>query len=70
MGLDATVGPVGKMVVLTVLMVAEMELGFIKARQIAGIAKAKGFYRGRQSALNRDKVRELCSQWLGATEIG
>jgi DNA invertase Pin-like site-specific DNA recombinase len=37
----STDGPMGK-VMLTVLgMVAEMELGFIRERQLAGIAKAK-----------------------------
>jgi DNA invertase Pin-like site-specific DNA recombinase len=38
----STAGPLGRMVLTVLGMVAEMELGFIKERQDAGIAKAKG----------------------------
>ena len=58
--------------VLTVLgMVAEMELGFIKERQAAGIAKAKakGVYKGRPVSLDHDQIRNLRTQGLGATAI-
>ena len=57
--------------VLTVLgMVAEMELGFIKERQAAGIekAKAKGIYEGRPVSLDHHQIRTLRSEGLGATK--
>jgi DNA invertase Pin-like site-specific DNA recombinase len=43
-----TGGPMGRMVLTVLGMVAEMELGFIRDRQRAGIdaAKAKGIYKG------------------------
>ena len=45
-----TGGPMGRMVLTVLGMVAEMELGFIRDRQRAGIeaAKAKGIYKGRR----------------------
>jgi DNA invertase Pin-like site-specific DNA recombinase len=51
--------------------VSEMELGFIKERQRAGIeaAKAKGVYKGRPSSLDHDKIKELHAQGMGATAI-
>jgi DNA invertase Pin-like site-specific DNA recombinase len=66
-----TAGPIGK-VVLTVLgMVAEMELGFIRDRQRAGIerAKAKGVYRGRPVSFDHARIVALREQGMGATEI-
>ena len=59
-------------VVLTVLgMVAEMELGFIKERQRAGIeaAKAKGTYKGRPVKLDWQRIRAMKSEGKGPTEI-
>jgi DNA invertase Pin-like site-specific DNA recombinase len=67
----STAGPMGK-VMLTVLgMVAEMELGFIKERQAAGIAKAKakGVYRGRKPSIEPLEVMKLANDGKGATEI-
>ncbi|MET0527140.1 MAG: recombinase family protein [Microvirga sp.] len=67
----STAGPMGK-VMLTVLgMVAEMELGFIKERQKAGIekAKAEGVYKGRPITLNHAQVKTLHAQGIGATAI-
>ena len=67
----STAGPMGK-VMLTVLgMVAEMELGFIKERQKAGIekAKAEGVYKGRPVTLNHAQVKTLHAQGIGATAI-
>lgn len=67
----STDGPMGK-VMLTVLgMVAEMEHGFIRERQRAGIdaAKAKGVYQGRPVTLDHDKVRKLHKEGIGATAI-
>ena len=66
-----TDGPMGR-VVLTVLgMVAEMELGFIRDRQRAGIdaAKAKGIYKGRPVTFDRARIVSLRKEGMGATEI-
>lgn len=67
----STDGPMGKMVLTVLGMVAEMELGFIKERQRDGIAKAKaeGKYVGRKATLNHLKVRELHGQGVGPSEI-
>jgi DNA invertase Pin-like site-specific DNA recombinase len=66
-----TAGPLGKMVLTVLGMVAEMELGFIKERQAAGIAKAKaaGVYGGRPVSLDHAQIRTLRSQGMGATAI-
>ena len=66
-----TSGPMGRMVLTVLGMVAEMELGFMKERQRAGIekAKAEGVYRGRPAKIDHGKIRELRSQGMGATEI-
>lgn len=67
----STAGPLGRMVLTVLGMVAEMELGFIKERQAAGIAKAKakGIYKGRPVSLDHDQIRTLRSEGLGATAI-
>jgi DNA invertase Pin-like site-specific DNA recombinase len=67
----STAGPLGKMVLTVLGMVAEMELGFIKERQAVGIAKAKaeGVYKGRPASLDHERIRTLRSQGLGATAI-
>jgi DNA invertase Pin-like site-specific DNA recombinase len=66
-----TAGPMGRMVLTVLGMVAEMELGFIRERQRAGIERAKvaGVYRGRPAKLDHSKIRELRAQGMGATEI-
>ena len=67
----STQGPMGK-VMLTVLgMVAEMELGFIRERQQAGIkkAKARGVYRGRPVSLDHERIRAMHAEGKGASEI-
>jgi DNA invertase Pin-like site-specific DNA recombinase len=66
-----TAGPVGKMVLTVLGMVAEMELTFIKERQRAGIeaAKAKGVYKGRPVTLDHAKLLELHRSGLGPTAI-
>ena len=66
-----TSGPMGTMMLNVLGMVSEMELGFIKERQRAGIeaAKAKGVYKGRPSSLDHDKIKELHAQGMGATAI-
>lgn len=64
-------GPVGRMVLTVLGMVAEMELGFIKERQRAGIdaAKAKGIYKGRPVTFDRARIVSLRKEGMGATEI-
>jgi DNA invertase Pin-like site-specific DNA recombinase len=66
-----TGGPMGKMVLTVLGMVAEMELGFIHERQRAGIeaAKAKGVYKGRPATIDHSRIVELRKQGMGATEI-
>ena len=50
---------------------AEMELGFIRDRQRAGIdaAKAKGIYKGRPVTFDRARIVSLRKEGMGATEI-
>jgi DNA invertase Pin-like site-specific DNA recombinase len=66
-----TCGPMGRMVITVLGMVAEMELGFIKERQRAGIeaAKARDVYKGRPVKFDRARILELRKQGMGATEI-
>jgi len=66
-----TSGAMGTMVLTVLGMVSEMELGFIKERQRAGIekAKSKGVYKGRPSSLDHYRIKELKSQGMGATAI-
>jgi DNA invertase Pin-like site-specific DNA recombinase len=66
-----TCGPMGKMVLTVLGMVAEMELGFIRDRQRAGIdaAKAKGIYKGRPVTFDRARIVSLRKEGMGATEI-
>jgi DNA invertase Pin-like site-specific DNA recombinase len=64
-------GPKGRMVLTVLGVVAEMELGFIRDRQRAGIdaEKAKGVYEGRPVAFDRACIIALRKQGMGATEI-
>ena len=66
-----TGGPMGRMVLTVLGMVAEMELGFIRDRQRAGIdaAKAKGIYEGRPVTFDRARIVSLRKEGMGATEI-
>ena len=52
-------------------MVAEMELGFIRDRQRAGIdaAEAKGVCKGRPPTFDRARIVILRKEGMGATEI-
>lgn len=67
----STSGPMGRMVLTVLGMVAEMELGFIRDRQRAGIDKAKerGVYKGRPVSLDHDKLLEMHRTGMGATAI-
>jgi DNA invertase Pin-like site-specific DNA recombinase len=66
-----TGGPMGRMVLTVLGMVAEMELGCIRDRQRAGIdaAKARGVYKGRPVTFDRSRIGALRKQGIGATEI-
>ena len=66
-----TGGAMGRMVLTVLGMVAEMELGFIRDRQRAGIdaAKAKGIYKGRPATFDRARIVSLRKDGMGATEI-
>ena len=66
-----TSGPMGTMMLTVLGMVSEMELGFIKERQRAGIDKAKaaGVYKGRPMSLDHDKIKQLKAEGMGATAI-
>jgi DNA invertase Pin-like site-specific DNA recombinase len=66
-----TGGPMGRMVLTVLGMVAEMELRFIRDRQRAGIdaAKAKGIYKGRPVTFDRARIVSLRKEGMGATEI-
>jgi DNA invertase Pin-like site-specific DNA recombinase len=56
-----TGGPMGRIVLTVLGMVAEMELRFIRDRQRAGIdaAKAKGIYKGRPATFDRARIVAL-----------
>ncbi len=66
-----TGGPMGRMVLTVLGMVAEMELSFIRDRQRAGIeaAKAKGVYKGRPVTFDHERIVELRKAGMGAAEI-
>jgi DNA invertase Pin-like site-specific DNA recombinase len=66
-----TGGPMGRMVLTVLGMVAEMELGFIRDRQRAGIdaAKAKGVYKGRPVTFDRARIVTLRKEGMGVSEI-
>jgi DNA invertase Pin-like site-specific DNA recombinase len=67
----STAGPMGKMVITVLGMVAEMELGFIRERQRVGIdaAKAKGIYKGRPVTLDHPRILAMRAEGDGATDI-
>jgi DNA invertase Pin-like site-specific DNA recombinase len=62
-----TGGPMGRMVLTVLGVVAEMELGFIRDRQRAGIdvAKAKGIYKGRPATFDRARLVSLRKEGMG-----
>lgn len=67
----STEGPMGKVILTTLSMVAEMELSFITERRKAGIeaAKAKGVYKGGTRQADYDRVRELVALGLSKAEV-
>src|SRR4029077_2671318 len=66
-----TGGPMGRMVLTVLGMVAEMELGFIRDRQRAGIeaAKAKGVYKGRPVTFDHERLLSYGSRDLGPLRL-
>jgi DNA invertase Pin-like site-specific DNA recombinase len=66
-----TKGPMGKMVLTVLGMVAEMELGFIRDRQRVGIeaARARGVYKGRPVSLDYKRIARMRASGQGATAI-
>ncbi|MCK0104389.1 recombinase family protein [Pseudohalocynthiibacter sp. F2068] len=66
-----TSGPMGKMILTVLGMVAEMELTFIKERQRAGIEKAKalGKFKGRPASIDKEAVAKLKAEGKGASQI-
>jgi DNA invertase Pin-like site-specific DNA recombinase len=66
-----TGGPMGRMGLTVLGMVAEMERAFIRDRRRAGIdaAKAKGVYKGRPATFNRARIVGPAQGRKGATEI-
>jgi DNA invertase Pin-like site-specific DNA recombinase len=67
----STKGDTGRIVLTVLGMVAEMERGFIKARQREGIAKAKeaGVYKGGRRRIDAERVRAMKQEGKGPTEI-
>lgn len=67
----SSVGPQGKIMFTVLGMVAEMERGFIKARQREGIAKAKeaGVYSGGKRRIDTAKVLAMRQAGSGPSEI-
>lgn len=67
----STSGPMGRVMITVLSMVAEMELQFITERRTAGIEKAKaaGKYKGRQPTVDRAKVRELVALGIPKAKI-
>jgi len=67
----STKGDTGRIVLTVLGMVAEMERGFIKARQRDGIAKAKaeGVYKGGKARIDTSKVLSLRQAGKGPSEI-
>lgn len=63
-----TAGDMGRMVITVLVMVADMELKFIRDRQRAGIeaAKSRGIYKGRRKSVDDEEIRRLAAE--GATK--
>lgn len=66
-----TGGDLGRIVITTLGMVAELERSFLLERQRVGIAaaKARGAYKGRRASVDRTAIRTLASEGLGPSAI-
>ena len=67
----STGGDLGRIVITTLGMVAELERSFLRERQRAGIAAAKerGVYKGRRKSVDPSAIALLQAQGLGPTAI-
>jgi len=67
----STGGDLGRIVITTLGMVAELERSFLRERQKTGIAAAKkrGVYKGRRKTIDRHTIRALAAQGVGPTKI-
>jgi len=67
----STGGDLGRIVITTLGMVAELERSFLRERQKAGIAAAKerGVYKGRRKSVDSSAIASLRAQGLGPTAI-
>lgn len=67
----STGGDLGRIVVTTLGMVAELERSFILERQRAGIeaARGRGAYKGRRRTIDVDHISRLSSEGVGPSEI-
>lgn len=67
----STGGDLGRIVITTLGMVAELERSFLRERQRAGIvaAKARGAYKGRRKKVDPSAIAILRAQGLGPTAI-
>ncbi len=66
-----TGGDIGRIVITTLGMVAELERSFLRERQRAGIvaATARGAYKGRRKSVDPSAIASLIAQGLGPTAI-
>ncbi|WP_426028025.1 recombinase family protein [Brevundimonas sp. TWP2-3-4b2] len=67
----STGGDLGRIVITTLGMVAELERSFLRERQRAGIvaAKARGAYKGRRKSVDGAAIAVLAADGLGPTAI-
>ena len=67
----STGGDLGRIVITTLGMVAELERSFLRERQRAGIAAAKGrgVYRGRRKSVDEAAIRALIATGIGPTAV-
>jgi len=67
----STGGDLGRIVITTLGMVAELERSFLRERQRAGIvaAKARGVYKGRTKSVDGGAIASLAAEGLGPTAI-
>ncbi|MBU2166517.1 MAG: recombinase family protein [Alphaproteobacteria bacterium] len=67
----STGGDLGRIVITTLGMVAELERSFLRERQRAGIvaAKARGAYKGRRKTIDPVAIQLLIAEGLGPSAI-
>ena len=67
----STGGDLGRIVITTLGMVAELERSFLRERQRAGIvaAKARGTYKGRRKTIDPAAIQQLVAEGFGPSAI-